>query len=133
MATLLKNGIVIVHDDQDIARGIRADLLIEGDRIARIEPNLSVASDVKVVIDCTDKIIAPGFIDTHRHMYNIALRGRHGNDTLVDYLVKGKIQVLIGHLIRFLTWNKPRHITRRDIRRERHLLGSIGWLPGMSA
>lgn len=87
--TLLKNGVVIVHGEDDSARGVKADLLIEDDRIVRIQPNLTATADVHV-IDCTDKIIAPGFIDTHRHMYNTALKGRHGDNTLPDYLVQGK-------------------------------------------
>jgi cytosine/adenosine deaminase-related metal-dependent hydrolase len=86
--TLLKNGVVIVHEADGTARGLKADLLIEDDRIQRIEPELSQGSNI-TVIDCTDKIIAPGFIDTHRHMYNTVLRGRHGNNVLADYLVQG--------------------------------------------
>lgn len=88
--TLLKNGVVIIHGADDGARGVRADLLIEGDKIARLEPNLD-ATTADEVIDCTDKIVAPGFIDTHRHMYNTALRGRHGDNVLPDYLVHGTI------------------------------------------
>ena len=88
-STLLKNGVVILHGADNSARGVKADLLIEGDKIARIEPKISVSSGVKV-LDCTDKIIAPGFVDTHRHMYNIALRGRHGDNLLPDYLVQGE-------------------------------------------
>lgn len=87
--TLLKNGVVIVHGADDVARGVRADLLIEDGKIAQIEASLNATTGAEV-IDCTDKIIAPGFIDTHRHMYNIALRGTHGNDLLADYLVKGQ-------------------------------------------
>ncbi len=89
--TLLKNGVVIIHGADDVAKGIKADVLIEGDKIAQIEPNLSPSAGVNV-IDCTDKIIAPGFIDTHRHMYNTALRGSHGDNLLTDYLVQGILQ-----------------------------------------
>lgn len=87
--TLLQNGVVVVHEDDGNARGIKADLLIEHDRIAQIEANIVPSPGVEV-IDCTDKIIAPGFIDTHRHMYNIGLRGRHGDNLFADYLVQGE-------------------------------------------
>jgi len=86
---LLKNGVVIVHDAADNVNGVKSDILIDGDRIAQIAPDIAPSSGVEV-IDCTDKIVAPGFIDTHRHMYNTALRGMHGNDLLHDYLVKGE-------------------------------------------
>ncbi|KAJ9603640.1 hypothetical protein H2200_011826 [Cladophialophora chaetospira] len=89
---LLKNGVVIIHDTDDTARGVRADLLIDGDKITQIKPDIGSSAGV-TVIDCTDKVIAPGFIDTHRHMYNIALRGRHGDDLLPDYLVKAKVAI----------------------------------------
>lgn len=85
---LLKNGVVVVHEADDTAKGIKADLLIKGNKIAQISPEISADADVEV-IDCTDKIIAPGFVDTHRHMYNIGLRGRHGDNLLTDYLVQG--------------------------------------------
>lgn len=90
--TLLTNGVVVIHGADDEARTIKADVLIEDDRITQITPDTKIENDVKV-IDCTDKIIAPGFIDTHRHMYNTVLRGRHGNDVLPDYIVKGNRQL----------------------------------------
>lgn len=88
--TLLKNGVVIVHEGDNVAKGVKSDILIDGDRITQIAPDITPSAGVEVV-DCTDKIIAPGFIDTHRHMYNTALRGMHGNDLLTDYLVKGEL------------------------------------------
>ena len=88
---LLRNGVVIVHNADDTARGIKADLLIENDKVTAIEAHISPAVGV-MVVDCTDNIIAPGFIDTHRHMYNTALRGRHGNNVLADYLVQGELE-----------------------------------------
>ena len=88
--TLLKNGTVIIHGANDIARGVKADLLIQGGKIAKIEANLAPPTGSRV-IDCTDKIIAPGFIDTHRHMYNTSLRGRSGDNVLPDYLVQGEV------------------------------------------
>lgn len=86
---LLKNGTVIVHDANDHAAGIEADLLVRGNRIVEIAPNINVENGVEV-IDCQDKIIAPGFVDTHRHMYNTPLRGRYADSMLMDYLVTGK-------------------------------------------
>lgn len=87
--TLLKNGTVIVHEADDHAKAIHADVLVQGNKIVDIGPNIAVPNRAEV-IDCTDKIVAPGFIDTHRHMYTIGLRGRHGDNLLTDYLVQGR-------------------------------------------
>ena len=86
---LLKDGIIVVHDAMDHATGVKADLLVEGNRIVEIAPNITAAVGVEV-IDCQNKIIAPGFVDTHRHMYNTPLRGRYADTLVTDYIVPGK-------------------------------------------
>lgn len=85
---LLKNGTVIIHGSGDIAEGIKTDILVKENKIVDIAVNISSPDEVEI-IDCTDKIVAPGFVDTHRHMWNIALRGRHGNNLLTDYIIEG--------------------------------------------
>jgi N-acyl-D-amino-acid deacylase len=62
MTLLLVNGKVV---DGTGAAAYSADVLIAGDRIARIGPNLEVRPDR--VLDCTGLTIAPGFIDAHSH------------------------------------------------------------------
>ena len=88
MTLLLKNGTVIVHGSGDVAKGIKADVLVEGKKKVQFAADIPAAKGAEI-IDCTDKIVAPGFIDTHRHMWNIALRGRHGDNLLTDYLLQG--------------------------------------------
>lgn len=85
---LLKNGTVIVHDETDQAKPLKADVLITGNKIAQIAKGIEPTSDTEV-IECKNKIVAPGFVDTHRHMYTIGLRGRHGDNLLEDYMVEG--------------------------------------------
>ena len=91
---LLQGGLVVVHDDQGLAKSIMADVFIKGNRIERVAPNLKAEPGTEV-IDCRNKIVAPGFVDTHRHMYSIALRGRHGDNLMEDYLAQGKIAVAV--------------------------------------
>ena len=66
------------------------DLLVKGDRIATIGKDLDVDEDVEI-IDCTNKIVSPGFIDCHHHVWQSQLKGRHSDDTHLDYMVKGRI------------------------------------------
>ena len=62
MRTLLKNGLIYDGTTADPAIG---DILIDGDRIARIAPEISDAVDA--VYDLRGKSVAPGFIDVHSH------------------------------------------------------------------
>lgn len=60
MKTLLKNGTIVSGSGSKVA-----DLLICNEKIVRIGENL-VSEDAKVV-DCTGKLLFPGFIDAHTH------------------------------------------------------------------
>ncbi|WP_124391361.1 amidohydrolase family protein [Rhodococcus wratislaviensis] len=48
------------------------DLLIEDGRISQVGRNIE--ADVPTV-DATNKVLIPGFVDTHRHMWETAIRG----------------------------------------------------------
>jgi 5-methylthioadenosine/S-adenosylhomocysteine deaminase len=69
---LLKGGIVLSMDPK-VGDFEKADVLIEGKKIAAVGPNLKAAS--AAVIDATDRIVMPGLIDTHHHQYQAVLRG----------------------------------------------------------
>jgi cytosine/adenosine deaminase-related metal-dependent hydrolase len=62
------------------------DVLVVDDRIAEIGPGLSVP-DGTVEIDATGGIVMPGMIDTHRHMWQTAMRGYGADWTLTQYFV----------------------------------------------
>jgi cytosine/adenosine deaminase-related metal-dependent hydrolase len=90
---VLKNGTVLQHDEQDNVCVLRdTDILITGNRIVQIGQNLS-GFDGTYVIDCTDKIVSPGLIDSHHHMWQTQLKGRHGDHTLLDYVTAGMLFV----------------------------------------
>ncbi|MFW6090369.1 MAG: amidohydrolase family protein [Actinomycetota bacterium] len=69
--TLIKGGTVLTLDPT-IGDFAGADLLIEGDRIVRIGPGLPVTD--ADVIDASGMIVMPGFVDTHRHIWEGVLR-----------------------------------------------------------
>lgn len=68
---LIKGGIVLSMDP-DIGDFAKGDVLVEGDRILEIGPDLEVNG--AQLIDATGKIVIPGFVDTHRHIWEGILR-----------------------------------------------------------
>lgn len=69
--TLLKGGCVLTLDSK-IGNFEEADVLIEGTKIAEVGPNLKAADAEE--IDASNTIVMPGFIDTHRHIWEGILR-----------------------------------------------------------
>ena len=61
-----------------------ADVLVVGERIASVGPDLAVP-DGTVEIDASGGIVMPGMIDTHRHMWQTAMRGYGADWTLTQY------------------------------------------------
>nr|MDT0659773.1 amidohydrolase family protein [Micromonospora sp. DSM 115978] len=80
---LIRNGYVVDTEPEPVARP-GTDVLIEGDRIAAVGPDLS--ADDATVIDATDRIVLPGFVDTHRHVWQTALRSAAPDLDLGGYL-----------------------------------------------
>jgi 5-methylthioadenosine/S-adenosylhomocysteine deaminase len=78
---LLKGGIVLTLDRQ-IGDFAQADVLIEDGKIREVRPNIEVAADAAAVIDTTNRIVLPGFIDTHHHFYQGLLRNILANGLL---------------------------------------------------
>ena len=101
MKTLLKGGRVVSGSGVTTA-----DVLLEGETIAAVGPNL--AADGAETVDCTDKLLFPGFIDAHTHFdlevagtitaddfttgSRAALRG--GTTTVIDFAAPDKGEAL---------------------------------------
>jgi 5-methylthioadenosine/S-adenosylhomocysteine deaminase len=81
---LLRGGQVLTVDPElgDLPTG---DVLIDGDRIAEVAPQVDADAEV---VDASGKIVIPGFVDTHRHTWEAAIRGCAPNATLDDYFVE---------------------------------------------
>ncbi|KAK2034720.1 amidohydrolase [Colletotrichum zoysiae] len=86
---LLKNGVLLVHGDDGKVTPTQLDLMVEGDRITQIEKDIEVDANDIQVFDCEERIVSPGFISTHHHVWQTALKGRHVNHTLLEYLPPG--------------------------------------------
>ncbi|EFQ33964.1 amidohydrolase [Colletotrichum graminicola M1.001] len=86
---LLKNGVLLVHGDDGKVTPTRSDLMIEGDQITQINNNIEADTNDVKIFDCEEKIVSPGFISTHHHVWQTALKGRHVNHTLLEYFPRG--------------------------------------------
>ncbi len=82
---VFRNATVLTLDDaHHVLDG--ADVLITGERIAGVGPALEVPAGT-AEIDASGGIVMPGMIDTHRHMWQTAMRGYGADWTLTQYFV----------------------------------------------
>jgi cytosine/adenosine deaminase-related metal-dependent hydrolase len=69
---LLRNGLVIDTEPAPVAHH-NHDVLIQDGRIAAVGANLPVPAGT-TVLDATNRIVLPGLVDTHRHVWQAVLR-----------------------------------------------------------
>jgi cytosine/adenosine deaminase-related metal-dependent hydrolase len=80
---LLKGGCVLSLDRQ-VGDFEKADVLVEKGKIVAVRPGISAPN--AEVIDASRAIVMPGFVDTHRHMWEGILRNILTDGTLIpDY------------------------------------------------
>jgi 5-methylthioadenosine/S-adenosylhomocysteine deaminase len=78
---VIRGGSVMSIDPQ-VGDFARADVLVEGKKILAVGPNLAAGSET--VIDATGRIVMPGFIDTHHHQFETALRSFLADGILIN-------------------------------------------------
>lgn len=81
---LLTGGTVLTMDDAGVIEN--GDVLVVGERVAEVGQRVAAPDDA-VRVDATGGIIMPGMVDTHRHMWQTALRGFGADWTLSQYFV----------------------------------------------
>lgn len=82
---VFRNGIVLTMDSQrTVLHG--GDVLIVDGRIAAVGVGLQAPADA-LEIDAAGGIVMPGMIDTHRHMWQTAMRGYGADWSLTQYFV----------------------------------------------
>jgi cytosine/adenosine deaminase-related metal-dependent hydrolase len=80
---IIRGGAVMSMDPK-VGDFANADVLVIGNKIAKIEPHLH--ADDAAEIDARGKIVMPGFIDTHHHQFETALRSFLANGILINDL-----------------------------------------------
>src|SRR3954451_24183566 len=82
---VLRGGTVLTVDaGHTVLEG--HDVLVVDDRIAGIGVDLEVPAGTEE-IDARGGIVMPGMVDTHRHMWQTAMRGYGADWTLTQYFV----------------------------------------------
>ena len=89
---VFRNAMVLTMDGAGVING--GEVLVIGDTIAAVGHNLPVPEGA-IEIDAQGGILMPGMVDTHRHMWQTALRGLGADWTLSQYFV-----------FYYLTWGK---------------------------
>ncbi len=79
---LIKGGVVLSLDRQ-VGDFAQADVLIEDGKIREVRPGVAAAD--AAVVDAVNRIVIPGFIDTHHHFYQGILRNILSNGLLTPY------------------------------------------------
>jgi dihydropyrimidinase len=85
MALLIRNGEIVT-----VGSRRHADIYVENDTITRIGKNLDAPTNAEM-IDATGKLIFPGFVDPHVHIY-LPFMGTFAKDTHET----GSVAALIG-------------------------------------
>ncbi|WP_299051845.1 amidohydrolase family protein [uncultured Nocardioides sp.] len=84
-AVLLRGGTVVTMDaGRRVLHG--ADVLVVGDRVAEVGHDLQAPAGATEV-DASGGLVMPGMIDTHRHMWQTAMRGYGADWSLTQYFV----------------------------------------------
>ena len=78
---IIRGGSVMSLDPK-VGDFAQADVLVEGKKILAVRPNLHAGGAAE--IDATGRIVMPGFIDTHHHQFETALRSYLADGILIE-------------------------------------------------
>jgi 5-methylthioadenosine/S-adenosylhomocysteine deaminase len=77
---VIRGGSVMTMDES-LGNFAQADVLVEGKKILAVGPNLNASGPT---IDASGAIVMPGFIDTHHHQFETALRSFLADGVLIN-------------------------------------------------
>jgi cytosine/adenosine deaminase-related metal-dependent hydrolase len=82
---ILLRGGAVVSMDPKVGDFVKGDVLIQGKRIAAVGRELKAPSQAQV-IDASNTILIPGFVDAHRHSWEGQLRRIIPNGAIAAYM-----------------------------------------------
>lgn len=107
---IIRGGAVMTMDPKwgDFPQG---DVLVEGKKIVAVGPNLHAGGAAE--IDARGKIVMPGFVDTHHHQFETALRSFLADGILINdgsNSVSGNTTYFEFILLKFAPVYRPRDV-----------------------
>jgi len=94
--------------DPEVGDFPQADVLVEGKKIVAVGPHLH--ADDAGVIDARGRIVMPGFIDTHHHQFETALRSFLADGLLLPGTPGGEINYYQYILLTFAPVYRPQDV-----------------------
>jgi 8-oxoguanine deaminase len=85
---LLRNASVLVTMDETRREIPGGGLFARDGWIEQVGPTSELPDTADDVIDCTDRVLVPGLVNTHHHFYQTLTRARAQNSELFDWLVE---------------------------------------------
>src|SRR5262245_61357642 len=83
--SILLRGGTVVSMDPKVGDFVKGDVLIQGKKIAAVAAELKARAQAQV-IDATNTIVIPGFVDAHRHSWEGQLRRIIPNGGIAAYM-----------------------------------------------
>jgi len=83
---ILIRDATVLSMDKAVGDHNKADILIEGRRIAQVRPGLAKEVSGALEIDASNMIAIPGFVDAHRHAWSGQLRGLIPDANIAEYI-----------------------------------------------
>ena len=91
MSTLLvKNISALITNDKELGDFKDGAIYVENNEIRQVGYTKDLPQTADVVIDASDKLVCPGFVNTHHHFYQTLTRAVPGamDEKLFDWLVR---------------------------------------------
>lgn len=105
--TLLRGATVLSMDDR-VGNFARADVLLEGSKIVQVAANIDASAKV---VPVEGMILMPGFIDTHHHQFETAIRGLLADSILrADGTAAGELSYVETVLSNFAPRYRPEDV-----------------------
>lgn len=86
MSTLLFRNATVISVDSSIGNPENCDILVKDGIFHSVAQNITPAQGQVEIIDATNCLISPGFIDTHHHMWQQLLRSLCTDWSAADYV-----------------------------------------------
>jgi 5-methylthioadenosine/S-adenosylhomocysteine deaminase len=104
---VIRGGSVMSMDAQ-VGDFAQADVLVDGKTILAVGPNLPAGT--AETIDARGRIVMPGFIDTHHHQFETALRSFLADGLLLPGTPEGDINYYQYILLKFAPVYRPQDV-----------------------